>query len=107
MSLRRSVREGRGHSHPRGQRDGGAGGGGADSIGSRLARTGEASGREDTAGSRYGFGYGLRATPAGDYVIRGRDVEWQPPVDLNCLVLQRAVVALVVVGAIATTLARP
>ncbi len=88
-SLRRSVREGRGHCHPRGQRDGGAGGGG-----SRPARTGEASGREDTAGFRYGMGYGLRATPAGVYVIRGRDVEWQPPVDLNCLALQRAVVAL-------------
>ena len=93
-SLRRSAPEGRGYCHPRGQRDGGAGGGGADSMGSRPARTGEASVREDTAGSGYGIGCGLRATPAGVHVIRGRDVEWQPAVDLNCLALQRAVVAL-------------
>jgi uncharacterized spore protein YtfJ len=65
---------------------------------------GEASGdgsAEDAGGvpggSGYGAGYGLRATPAGVYVIRGGEVEWQPAVDVARLALQRTVVAVIAI----------
>jgi len=98
---------------------GGAGGGGAGSsgvgngaaggAGSRPASTGEASGGDGAGDSGYGIGYAIRATPAGVYVIRGGDVEWQPALDPTRLALQRAVVALVgllVLRSVARTLVR-
>jgi uncharacterized spore protein YtfJ len=42
-----------------------------------------------------GWGYGLGASPAGVYVIRGSDVEWKPAIDVNRLAVQRAVVVVV------------
>jgi uncharacterized spore protein YtfJ len=49
---------------------GGAGGGGE-----REGRTGS------------GGGFGVRATPAGAYVIRGDQVSWHPALDLNRAIL--------------------
>ncbi len=42
-----------------------------------------------------GWGYGLGASPAGVYVIRGSEVEWKPAIDVNRLAVQRALVAVV------------
>jgi uncharacterized spore protein YtfJ len=82
---------------------GGVGAGGGDTATLRSPR-GEASGdgsAEDAGGvpggSGYGAGYGLRATPAGVYVIRGGEVEWQPAVDVARLALQRTVVAVIAI----------
>jgi hypothetical protein len=55
------------------------------------------------------MGYGLRATPAGVYVIKGGEVEWKPALDMNSLTLQRAgvaIVALLALRSIIRTLAR-
>ena len=41
-----------------------------------------------------GGGFGLRARPAGAYVIRDGQVSWQPAVDLNRLVSTLAAVAI-------------
>jgi uncharacterized spore protein YtfJ len=74
---------------------GGAGAGGGSGAGARQAGTGDESSGQGAADTGYGMGYGLRATPAGVYVITGSDVEWKPALDMNRLTLQRAVVALV------------
>ncbi len=74
---------------------GGAGAGGGPGAGARLAGTSEEPGGGGAADTGYGMGYGLRATPAGVYVIRGGEVEWKPALDANRLTLQRAGVALV------------
>ncbi len=98
---------------------GGAGGAGAFG-GARGGWTGsgrpEGSGGEaaaeaaEAAGdSGYGMGYGLRATPAGVYVIKDGEVEWKPAVDMRSLMMQRAavsIVALLVLRSIVRTLAR-
>jgi len=88
---------------------GGAGVGGGTGVGTRPASTGEEAGGEGAADSGYGMGYGLRATPAGVYVIKGGEVEWKPALDTNRLTLQRAavaIVALLVLRSIFRTLAR-
>ena len=88
---------------------GGAGAGGGQGAGARPAGGGEETVAEATADSGYGMGYGLRATPAGVYVIKGGDVEWKPALDMNRLTLQRAgvaIVALFVLRSIIRTLAR-
>jgi uncharacterized spore protein YtfJ len=84
---------------------GGAGAGGGPGAGVQPAGAGE-----ETAGDAgYGMGYGLRATPAGVYVIKDGEVEWKPALDMNSLTLQRAgvaIVALFVLRSIIRTLAR-
>jgi uncharacterized spore protein YtfJ len=88
---------------------GGAGAGGGSGVGKRLPATGEGPTGDVAADSGYGTGYGVRATPAGVYVIKGGDVEWKPAVDMNRLFLQRALVALVgllVLRSIVRTLVR-
>jgi uncharacterized spore protein YtfJ len=60
----------------------GGGGGGADS--------------ENNGGG----GFGIRARPAGVYVIRGNDVEWQPALDVNRIILGAQVVAIFIVLAL-------
>lgn len=52
---------------------GGGGGEGADEAGS--------------TGGGSGGGFGVRAHPAGAFVIRDGEVEWQPAVDVNRIVL--------------------
>ena len=41
------------------------------------------------------MGYGLRATPAGVYVIKDGEVEWKPALDTSRVVLWRAGVMIV------------
>jgi len=87
---------------------GGAGAGGGAVAGARPPSGEEAVG----AGARdsgYGVGYGLRATPAGVYVIKDGAVEWKPALDMNRLTLQRAgvvIAALLVLRSIVRTLAK-
>jgi uncharacterized spore protein YtfJ len=86
---------------------GGAGGGGGSGAGA-PSDTGDAAVAEGASQSGYGIGYGLRATPAGVYVIKDREVEWKPALDANRLALQRAaaiIVGLLVLCSIIRTLA--
>ncbi len=88
---------------------GGAGAGGGSGMGAKPAGTGDGAVGEGSGESGYGMGYGLRATPAGVYVIRSGEVEWKPALDMNRLILQRAgvaVVGLVVLRSIVKTLVR-
>ncbi len=88
---------------------GGAGAGGGTGMGTRPASAGEETVGEGAGDSGYGMGYGLRATPAGVYVIKGGEVEWRPALDTNRLTLQRAgvaIVALLVLRSIIRALAR-
>jgi uncharacterized spore protein YtfJ len=85
---------------------GGAGGGGG---GGAPSGTGDAAVADGASQSGYGIGYGLRATPAGVYVIKDGGVEWKPVLDANRLALQRAsaiIVGLLVLRSIIRTLAR-
>jgi uncharacterized spore protein YtfJ len=87
---------------------GGAGGGGGSSAGVPSG-TGDASVADGKPESGYGIGYGMRATPAGVYVIKDGEVEWKPALDVNRLALQRtgAIIAgLFVVRSIIRTLVR-
>jgi uncharacterized spore protein YtfJ len=88
---------------------GGAGAGGGPGTGAQPASAGEEAVGEGARDSGYGMGYGLRATPAGVYIIKGGEVEWKPALDMNSLTLQRAgvaIVALLVLRSIIRTLAR-
>jgi uncharacterized spore protein YtfJ len=70
--------------------------------------TGGGGGGGDTAG-RGGAGFGVRARPAGAWVIKNGEVEWRPAFDLNRTVLVGqliAIVALFVTRSIVTTLAK-
>jgi uncharacterized spore protein YtfJ len=69
---------------------GGGGGGGVGPASVSPAQAGETGQATDTGdlvavgpgmASGSGVGYGVRATPAGVYVIRDGEVEWQPAVD--------------------------
>ena len=87
---------------------GGAGGGGGISA-TVPSGTGDAAVANGAPESGYGIGYGLRATPAGVYVIKDGGVEWKPALDANRLALQRAgatIVGLLVLRSIIRTLAR-
>ena len=59
--------------------------GGGGSGGNR--RTGS-----DQGGPSYGFS--VRATPAGVYMIKGDEVSWQPALELNRVILRGQLVAL-------------
>jgi uncharacterized spore protein YtfJ len=95
---------------------GGAGAGGGIGVGVRPGGAGDeaAADADDDATvgageSGYGMGYGLRASPAGVYVIKGGEVEWKPALDTNRLALQRAgvmIVGLLVLRSIIRTIAR-
>jgi uncharacterized spore protein YtfJ len=41
-----------------------------------------------------GVGYGVRAIPAGVYLIKGNVVEWKPSVDVNRVILGGQLVAI-------------
>jgi len=88
---------------------GGAGAGGGPGVGAQPASAGEEAVGEGTRDSGYGMGYGLRATPAGVYVIKGGEVEWKPALDMNRLTLQRAgvtIAALLILRSVIRTLAK-
>jgi uncharacterized spore protein YtfJ len=87
---------------------GGAGGGGGSGAGVPSG-TGDPAVADGASQSGYGIGYGMRATPAGVYVIKNGEVEWKPALDANRLALQRAsaiIVGLLVLRSIIRTLAR-
>lgn len=78
---------------------GGGGGGGGGS--------GEQDGQRSGAGE--GGGFGLKAKPAGAFVIRQGKVRWQPAIDVNRVILGGqlvAVTALLVVRAVIVNRAR-
>ena len=88
---------------------GGAGAGGGPGVGAQPASAGEEAVGEGARDSGYGMGYGLRATPAGVYVIKGGEVEWKPALDMNRLALQRAgvtIAALLILRSVIRTLAK-
>jgi uncharacterized spore protein YtfJ len=62
----------------------------------------------DTEGNG-GLGFGVRARPAGAWVIKDGEVRWRPALDLNRVILVGqlvAIVALLVVRSIAKSLAK-
>lgn len=62
----------------------------------------------DTAGNG-GVGFGVRARPAGAWVIKNGEAEWRPAIDLNRTILVGqlvAIVALLVARSVVKTLAR-
>jgi uncharacterized spore protein YtfJ len=71
--------------------------------------TGGGGGGGDTAGNG-GAGFGVRAKPAGAWVIKDGEATWRPAFDLNRTVLVGqliAIVALLVTRSIVKTLAKP
>ena len=60
-----------------------------------VAGAGGAGGGTGAEGSGSGGGFGLRATPAGMYVIKDGNLVWQPAFDLNRAVLGGQIVAIV------------
>lgn len=78
---------------------GGAGAGGGTSPAVPGAATSEGEVGAAAAGPESGFGagYGLRATPAGVYVIRDGRVTWEPSVDTGMLAVQRTLVILIAI----------
>ena len=88
---------------------GGAGAGGGTAVGAKIESASGKAAKDGAGDSGYGMGYGLRATPAGVYVIKGGEVEWNPALDTNRLTLQRAgvaILALLVLRSIVRTLAK-
>ncbi|HYO43153.1 MAG TPA: spore germination protein GerW family protein [Candidatus Limnocylindrales bacterium] len=85
---------------------GGGGGAGGENAGDPAGEPVPAGGR---GGYGQGAGYGVRVTPAGVYVIRGTEVEWQPAVDAGRLAAQRTltiVLALLVLRSIVKALTK-
>ena len=60
-----------------------------------MGGAGGGSGDSPEQGSGGGVGYGVRATPAGVYVIRDGTVDWQPAVDMGRVILVGQLVAIV------------
>ena len=60
-----------------------------------MGGAGGGSGDSPEQGSGGGVGYGIRATPAGVYVIRDGVVDWQPAVDMGRVILVGQLVAIV------------
>lgn len=48
-----------------------------------------------TPGSGSGVGFGMRATPAGAYVIKDGDVRWEPAVDLTRVIVMGQIVGII------------
>jgi uncharacterized spore protein YtfJ len=70
--------------------------------------TGGGGGGGDTAGNG-GGGFGLRARPAGAWVIKEGEARWRPAIDVNRIVFMgqiTAIVALLVLRSVLTGLAR-
>jgi uncharacterized spore protein YtfJ len=67
---------------------------------------GGGSGDSPEQGTGTGAGFGVRATPAGVYVIRGDEVSWQPAVDMGRVILVGQLVAIVALLALRSILKR-
>jgi uncharacterized spore protein YtfJ len=80
-------------------------------IPAARVRGGAGGGVGDNAdGSGSGGGFGVMASPAGVYVVKGEDVTWQPALDLNKVIIGGQIVAIVlllVIRSIVKTVARP
>jgi len=88
---------------------GGAGGGEGGGPMPLPGAEGEAGAAAPGMATGMGAGFGVRATPAGAYVIHGDEVTWQPAVDVTRIeVMNRAlaIVGLLVVGSILRALLR-
>jgi uncharacterized spore protein YtfJ len=55
---------------------------------------GGGSGQQGDKGEGSGVGFGMRANPAGVYVINGDAVEWKPSIDVNRVILGGQIVAI-------------
>ena len=60
-----------------------------------VARVGGGGGGGAGKNGEGGVGFGLGATPAGVYVIKGDTVRWEPALDLNRVILGGQLVAIV------------
>lgn len=67
---------------------------------------GAGSGDSPEQGAGSGVGFGVRATPAGVYVIRDGAVEWQPAVDMGRVILVGQLVGIVALLVLRSVLKR-
>ncbi len=67
---------------------------------------GGSGGNRQSAGDRNGanYGFGVQASPAGVYVIKGDRVSWQPALNLNRVILRGQIVAVAALLAARTAL---
>lgn len=72
---------------------GGGGGSGPQPMPGGAGGQGEDQAQPQRQGT--GAGFGMRASPAGVYVIRGDQVTWQPAIDVNRVILGGQIVAIV------------
>lgn len=79
---------------------GGGGGGGGEAPATEGAQGAEG------AGKGYGSGFGLRARPAGAFVLRNGKVRWMPAVDVNRIILGAQVLMGIVLLTVGQRLAR-
>jgi uncharacterized spore protein YtfJ len=77
---------------------GGGGGGGGEAPATEGAQGAESKG--------YGSGFGLRARPAGAFVLRNGKVRWMPAVDVNRIILGAQVLVGIVLLTFGQRLAR-
>jgi hypothetical protein len=63
----------------------GVGGGGGGGAGEGPVPGGAE--HPESTGKGYGSGFGLRARPAGAFVVREGEVSWKPAVDVNRIIL--------------------
>ena len=84
---------------------GGSGEGPTPTTPSNLVASGEGGSEAGSEGATFdvaagmasgsGAGFGVRATPAGAYVIRDGEVSWQPAMDLTRIAIMGQIVAIV------------
>ncbi|MFL5355370.1 GerW family sporulation protein [Archangium sp.] len=79
----------------------GAGGGGGGE-----APVAEGAGKGEVTGKGFGSGYGLRARPAGAFVLRNGKVRWMPAVDVNRIILGAQILVGIVLLTFGPRLAR-
>jgi uncharacterized spore protein YtfJ len=73
---------------------GGGGAGGGESSMPAGADAEATSGTAPGMASGSGVGFGLRATPAGVYVIKDGEVEWEPALDLTRIAIMGQLVGI-------------
>ena len=71
-----------------------------------MGGAGGGSGDSPEQGSGGGAGYGIRATPAGVYVIQDGAVEWQPAIDMGRVILVGQLVGIVALLVLRSVLKR-